>query len=103
MPAVAHPTDARKLRRRRAVTVRSARRERIFTCALRIASVFVKIIGGKTRQLPINVPTAGAQAFPMDGIGRLDHDPPRGPSSDWWVLTTADAAGTNGFRSTEEL
>ncbi|RVE46568.1 hypothetical protein evm_008803 [Chilo suppressalis] len=45
---------------------------------------------------PINVPTAGAQAFPMDGIGRLGHDPPRGPSADWWVLTTADAAGTNG-------
>ncbi|RVE47279.1 hypothetical protein evm_008076 [Chilo suppressalis] len=44
---------------------------------------------------PINVPTAGAQAFPMDGIGRLGHDPPRGPSADWWVLTTADAAGTN--------
>ncbi|RVE44930.1 hypothetical protein evm_010429 [Chilo suppressalis] len=46
---------------------------------------------------PINVPTAGAQAFPMDGIGRLGHDPPRGPSVDWWVLTTADAAGTNGL------
>ncbi|RVE52251.1 hypothetical protein evm_003041 [Chilo suppressalis] len=25
---------------------------------------------------PINVPTAGAQAFPMDGIGRLGHDLP---------------------------
>ncbi|RVE41753.1 hypothetical protein evm_013603 [Chilo suppressalis] len=46
---------------------------------------------------PINVPTAGAQAFPTDGIGRLDHDPPRGPSADWRVLTTADAAGTNGL------
>ncbi|RVE49721.1 hypothetical protein evm_005591 [Chilo suppressalis] len=46
---------------------------------------------------PINVPTAGAQAFPMDGIGRLGHDPPRGPSADWWVLTTADAAGANGL------
>ncbi|CAH0400269.1 unnamed protein product [Chilo suppressalis] len=46
---------------------------------------------------PIYVPTAGAQAFPMDGIGRLGHDPPRGPSADWWVLTTADAAGTNGL------
>ncbi|RVE44345.1 hypothetical protein evm_011007 [Chilo suppressalis] len=32
---------------------------------------------------PINVPTAGAQAFPMDGIGRLGHDPPRGPNADW--------------------
>ncbi|RVE40272.1 hypothetical protein evm_015078 [Chilo suppressalis] len=46
---------------------------------------------------PINVPTAGAQAFPMDGIGRLGHDPPRGPSADWWVPTTANAAGTNGL------
>ncbi|RVE44509.1 hypothetical protein evm_010838 [Chilo suppressalis] len=46
---------------------------------------------------PINVPTAGAQAFPMDGIGRLGHDPPRGPSADWWVLTTANAAGTHGL------
>ncbi|RVE43129.1 hypothetical protein evm_012208 [Chilo suppressalis] len=44
---------------------------------------------------PINVPTAGAQAFPMDRIGRLGPDPPRGPSADWWVLTTADVAGTN--------
>ncbi|RVE52914.1 hypothetical protein evm_002391 [Chilo suppressalis] len=60
---------------------------------------------GQARQLhapiacerPINVPTAGAQAFPMDGIGRLGHDPPRGPSADWRVLTTADAAGTNGL------
>ncbi|CAH0402975.1 unnamed protein product [Chilo suppressalis] len=33
----------------------------------------------------------------MDGIGRLGHDPPRGPSADWWVLTTAHAAGTNGL------
>ncbi|RVE40530.1 hypothetical protein evm_014820 [Chilo suppressalis] len=47
--------------------------------------------------MPLNVPTAGAQAFPMDGIGRLGHDPPRGPSADWRVLTTADATGTNGL------
>ncbi|RVE53003.1 hypothetical protein evm_002301 [Chilo suppressalis] len=46
---------------------------------------------------PINVPTAGAQAFPMDGLGRLGHNPPRGPSAGWWVLTTANAAGTNGL------
>ncbi|RVE40389.1 hypothetical protein evm_014961 [Chilo suppressalis] len=38
---------------------------------------------------PINIPTAGAQAFPMDGMGRLGHDPPRIPNA------TADAAGTN--------
>ncbi|CAH0399044.1 unnamed protein product [Chilo suppressalis] len=30
---------------------------------------------------PINVPTAGAQAFPKDEIGRLGHNPPRGPSA----------------------
>ncbi|RVE40597.1 hypothetical protein evm_014753 [Chilo suppressalis] len=46
---------------------------------------------------PINVPTAGAQAFPMDGIGRLGHGPPRGPSADGRALTTVDAAGTNGL------
>ncbi|RVE43278.1 hypothetical protein evm_012069 [Chilo suppressalis] len=46
---------------------------------------------------PINVPTVEAQAFPMNGIGRLGHDPPRGPSADWWVFTTANAAGTKGL------
>ncbi|RVE42646.1 hypothetical protein evm_012698 [Chilo suppressalis] len=35
---------------------------------------------------PINVPTAGAQAFPMDGIGRLGRDPPRGPSADCYFV-----------------
>jgi hypothetical protein len=25
------------------------------------------------------------------------HNPPRGRSADWWVLTTANAAGTNGL------
>ncbi|RVE50633.1 hypothetical protein evm_004757 [Chilo suppressalis] len=48
-------------------------------------------------RVPINLPTAGAQAFPMDGIGRLCHDTPRGPIADWRVLTTADAAETNGL------
>ncbi|RVE42171.1 hypothetical protein evm_013179 [Chilo suppressalis] len=48
---------------------------------------------------PINVPTAGAQAFPMDGIGRFGHDPPRGLNAYLRVLTTADAAGTNGLTS----
>ncbi|RVE43502.1 hypothetical protein evm_011836 [Chilo suppressalis] len=33
----------------------------------------------------------------MDGIGRLGHDSPHGPNADWRVLTTADAAGTNGL------
>ncbi|RVE40846.1 hypothetical protein evm_014504 [Chilo suppressalis] len=45
----------------------------------------------------INVPTVGAHAFPVDGIRRLGQDPPRGLSADWWVLTTANAAGTNGL------
>ncbi|RVE51595.1 hypothetical protein evm_003727 [Chilo suppressalis] len=27
----------------------------------------------------------------------MGHDPPRGPSVDWRVLTTADSAGTNGL------
>ncbi|RVE41966.1 hypothetical protein evm_013375 [Chilo suppressalis] len=40
-----------------------------------------------------NIPATRAHAFPMDGIGRLGHDPPRGPSVDcekesssvrWW-------------------
>jgi hypothetical protein len=30
-------------------------------------------------------------------IRRTGHNPPRGPSADWWVLTTANAAGTNGL------
>ncbi|RVE48395.1 hypothetical protein evm_006956 [Chilo suppressalis] len=36
----------------------------------------------------INVPTAGAQAFPMDGIGRLGHYPPRGPSAVFEVASS---------------
>ncbi|RVE53247.1 hypothetical protein evm_002080 [Chilo suppressalis] len=32
----------------------------------------------------------------MDGLERLGHGP-RGPRAGWWVLTTADAAGTNGL------
>jgi hypothetical protein len=30
-------------------------------------------------------------------IRRTGHNPPRGPSAGWWVLTTANAAGTNGL------
>ncbi|CAH0400280.1 unnamed protein product [Chilo suppressalis] len=33
---------------------------------------------------PINVPTAGTQALPLDGIRRRSHDSPRGPSADWY-------------------
>jgi hypothetical protein len=28
---------------------------------------------------------------------RTGHKPPRGPSTDWWMLTTANGAGTNGL------
>jgi hypothetical protein len=28
---------------------------------------------------------------------RTGHNPPRGPSGDWWVLTTANAARSNGL------
>jgi negative regulator of replication initiation len=41
---------------------------------------------------PINVPTARAQAFLMDHPQRTVHNPPRGPSADWWVITTANVA-----------
>jgi hypothetical protein len=30
-------------------------------------------------------------------IRRTCHNPPRGPSTGWWVLTIANAAGTNGL------
>jgi hypothetical protein len=30
-------------------------------------------------------------------IKRTDYNPPREPSAGWWVLTTANAAGTNGL------
>jgi hypothetical protein len=30
-------------------------------------------------------------------IRRTGHNPPRGPSVVWWMLTTANAAGTNGL------
>jgi hypothetical protein len=42
--------------------------------------------------------TAGAQAFLMDyTLRRTGHNPPRGPSAGWWVLTTANAAKTNSL------
>jgi hypothetical protein len=30
-------------------------------------------------------------------IKRTDHNPPRGPSAGWWVVTTAITARTNGL------
>jgi hypothetical protein len=47
----------------------------------------------------INLPTAGAQVFLMNypqGERGTGHNPPRGSSADWWVLATANIAGTNG-------
>jgi hypothetical protein len=36
--------------------------------------------------------------LPNDSTARRTaHNPPRGPSADWWVLTTANTAGTNGL------
>jgi hypothetical protein len=40
---------------------------------------------------PINVPINGLP------IRRTGHNPRRVPSADWWVLTTANTAGTNGL------
>ncbi|RVE48569.1 hypothetical protein evm_006758 [Chilo suppressalis] len=37
---------------------------------------------------PLNIPTPGAQAFPMDGIGRSGHALSRGPNADWMVRAT---------------
>jgi hypothetical protein len=46
-------------------------------------------------------PHCGAQAFLMDLPTRsTGHNPPRGPSADWWVLTTTNAVGTNGLKCT---
>jgi hypothetical protein len=50
------------------------------------------IIPGYNHHQPINVPTAGAQAFLMDypqGERAITH---HAASADWWVLTTANAA-----------
>ncbi|RVE48387.1 hypothetical protein evm_006948 [Chilo suppressalis] len=46
-------------------------------------NVFKNLWPERLHHQPINAPTAGAQAFLIDGIGRLGHDPPRGPSADW--------------------
>jgi hypothetical protein len=44
-----------------------------------------------------NVPTAGAQNILMEDIKRTGHNLPREPSAGWCVLTTANAARTNGL------
>jgi hypothetical protein len=45
---------------------------------------------------PINAPTVKAQDYGSH-TRRTGHNPLRGPSADWWVLTTANAAVTNGL------
>jgi hypothetical protein len=66
---------------------------------LRPAACLASLIKGLiSHHQPIDLPTAGAQAFLMDYLqGERAHNPPRGPSADWWVLTTANAASTNGL------
>jgi hypothetical protein len=44
-----------------------------------------------------NVLTARAQAFLIDYTRRTGHKPPREPSLGWCMLTTANAADTNGL------
>jgi hypothetical protein len=56
----------------------------------------VPIVVYRYQNQPINVPTAGA-LFNGLHIRRTDHNPPRGPSADWWVLTTAKNPETNGL------
>jgi hypothetical protein len=51
----------------------------------------------KSTSSSVNVPTTGAQALLMDPTKRTGHSPPHGLSADSWVLTTANAAGTNGL------
>jgi hypothetical protein len=44
---------------------------------------------------PINVPTKNTGLPYGLYIWRTGHKPPSEPSANWWVLTTANAAGTN--------
>jgi hypothetical protein len=62
--------------------------------------IYVNTVLAKTHHYhhhqPINVPNAQwGTGFPY-GLHkkRTGHNPPRGPSAGWWVLTTAYAAGT---------
>jgi hypothetical protein len=46
---------------------------------------------------PINVLTTEHRLYGSH-IRRTGQSPPRERSADWWVLTTANAAGTNGLK-----
>jgi hypothetical protein len=39
----------------------------------------------------------GISDIPLLHIRRTCHNPPRGPCAGWWVLTTANATGTNSL------
>jgi hypothetical protein len=58
--------------------------------------MFAAFLKANHHHPPINVPTAGGVPHGLH-IRRTGHNPPRGPSVGWWVLTTANAAGTNGL------
>jgi hypothetical protein len=64
--------------------------------------------GWRSRKLSDVVQSMGDQKFIIllhtgtglpygSHIRRTCYNPPRGPSADWWVLTTANAARTNGL------
>ncbi|CAG9783586.1 unnamed protein product [Diatraea saccharalis] len=42
-------------------------------------------------------PHCRGSGLPYGWLRRMGHDPPRWPNADWRVLTTANAAGTNGL------
>jgi hypothetical protein len=43
-------------------------------------------------------PHCWGTGFPYGSPVRITgHNPPRGPSTDWWVLTTANTVGTDGL------
>ncbi|RVE41464.1 hypothetical protein evm_013888 [Chilo suppressalis] len=52
-------------------------KQKVYNPRIRVESLLVSPISKYHHHQPINVPTTGAQVFPMDGIGRLGHDPPR--------------------------
>jgi hypothetical protein len=45
---------------------------------------------------PINVHTDTGILYRLH-IRRTGHNPPRGPSADWWMLTIANITGINGL------
>jgi hypothetical protein len=62
-----------------------------------INRLFLKYLISFIIIISLLMPTAGAQAFLMDYTRKTGYNSPRGPSAGWWVLTTANTAGTNGL------